>query len=1072
MNKNKSIKEGLQTLQMLSVLPFIILIIASSLIYLKSQLLTQEFNTLKSIVNKTSKSISDFWNTGLEDINFLRNSPGIIDFKNESTTNFNNDTQKRITVSFLSLIESRHIYDQIRLIDKNGQEVIRINWAPQTGAEIIPKNKLQNKKNRYYFTNAMNLQEGEIYVSEIDLNREKGEVEKPIKPMIRICTPIRSPNDSLMGVIVLNILAAKALHLVSHQVTEGFSFVVNKHGYYLHHSKDTSKEWGSKKDLATGINFFKDFTKFDIPLKSSGLYTSTYQDKKWNTYISKEKISIDTSQHLLIGHAIPVSVIWKKTLKLMYFLTAISLIFLGISLFISNMYSKKISLPLQSISESTSEILKDNYDFTIPSEFQINEIQKLATNFEIMKKHINNERKNLQKEVAKRTEDLKKSQTAAMSLMQDAEEERNRVTTALKKLAISESKEKTRAKWAQVLQKSGEELANCSSKDEILEIAKVTTTDFLGLSSAFIFTCNESEEITFFRKSSDIDNDEYNYIHDCAQKACKSKTARQNFNISDASYCSHCFHNKETKSCVTLPILVSSNICIGTITVSHFNADEESPLYNFLPLLEVFCRGIGFAWKRITDKEVLAKAKKEAENANEAKSIFLANMSHEIRTPMNAILGFTQFLLRDENLTEKQREKLTMVNSSGEHLLSIINDILEMSKIEAGKITIELSTFELDNLAKEIREMFQDRLSAKGVEFKQEIDSALPEYIIADENKIRQVLVNLIGNSYKFTNNGSIIMRTKAVTVNGGNEFINFEIEDSGPGIEEESIKELFKAFTQTESGISSGRGTGLGLTISKKIAQLHGGDIEVHSEIGKGSTFTLKVPLKAGTSDNIEHSSAPQKVIGIKDNTKKHKILIVDDKDHNRILLEDMLDLIGFSTKSAINGVEAVDAFKKWHPDLILMDIAMPVMNGYEATAKIRDMKEGKELPIFFISASAFGETKEKTKNIGANEFILKPFKEHIIFETIKKYLPVEYLYETTEEQKPEAQSVPLSKNDFNGFDEAIREKLLKFSRNGDIDGVNQCIDSIDKSNVAIINGLKKLIHEYNLEEIIELMS
>ena len=387
--------------------------------------------------------------------------------------------------------------------------------------------------------------------------------------------------------------------------------------------------------------------------------------------------------------------------------------------------------------------------------------------------------------------------------------------------------------------------------------------------------------------------------------------------------------------------------------------------------------------------EELEKAKEEAESANRAKSAFLSNMSHEIRTPLNAILGFSQLMQIDKEATPVQLKRLDTVIRSGEHLLALINDILEVSRIEAGRISFSPSTFDIHSFLKDIEAMFRVKTDAKNLSLVLEFPEDLPRYIVTDEGKLRQILINLVGNAVKFTKTGTIGIKVNIKPVNNKKLF-TAEVEDSGPGISEKDLDKLFQKFGQTETGIREG-GTGLGLAISQQYAKLMLGVISVKSEFGKGSCFTLTIPVEE--DDKIFKNSPKRRIRGLKPGCQTYKILIADDHIDNRKLLAEMLTSAGFSIEEAGNGLETINKYTSFTPDLILMDIQMPVMDGYEAISRIRKI-ETKKIPIIAVTAGAFQDDKKKALECGADAYIRKPFKEHELFDLIKLYLDVDYNY------------------------------------------------------------------------------
>lgn len=396
----------------------------------------------------------------------------------------------------------------------------------------------------------------------------------------------------------------------------------------------------------------------------------------------------------------------------------------------------------------------------------------------------------------------------------------------------------------------------------------------------------------------------------------------------------------------------------------------------------------------------LQQAKSIAELANRSKSEFLANMSHELRTPLNAILGFSQLMNREKSLTPQQQENLGIINRSGEHLLSLINDILDLAKIESGKMTLYPTDFDLYALLELIEEMLALKAEAKGLELNFPRNSNLPRYINTDDKKLRQVLINLLGNAIKFTNQGSITLRVRDEEQTNSLYNLFFEIEDTGPGIAPGDLDNLFEAFTQTETGKQSQEGTGLGLPISKKFVELMGGEITVSSKVSQGTTFSFKIQAQLSEAGLIKGQKSTRRVMALEPNQQEYRILVVDDRRENRQLLLKLLQPIGFEVKEAVNGQEAVDIWQEWQPQLIWMDMRMPVMNGYEATEKIKSHLKGQATVIIALTASTLEEEKAVVLSAGCDDFVRKPFREEIIFEKMAQYLGLSYEYEDLNSQ------------------------------------------------------------------------
>ncbi|AWK51713.1 hypothetical protein DIC82_12120 [Clostridium beijerinckii] len=378
-------------------------------------------------------------------------------------------------------------------------------------------------------------------------------------------------------------------------------------------------------------------------------------------------------------------------------------------------------------------------------------------------------------------------------------------------------------------------------------------------------------------------------------------------------------------------------------------------------------------------------AREVAEKANESKTAFLSNMSHEIRTPLNAIIGFAQILRRDGSFSPKQTQQIYMILRSSEHLLKLINSILDLSKIESGKISINNNKFCLHDLLQDLKMMFNVQSQVKNIKFDIVIGEDVPKYILSDEGRIRQLLINILGNSMKFTQKGGITLKVSAKGTKDTNKFfLEFEVRDTGIGIAPGEIKYVFESFHQAQAGVKAG-GTGLGLSISKHFVELMGGKISVESHLNKGSIFRVSLPIIRVEKHINEPTESYENVIGIKPGIEPYRVLIADDQVNNRNMLVEVLEPIGFQTREASNGQEAIDVSKKWQPHCILMDIQMPIMDGYEAIKQIKGTKLGQETLVIAVTASVFEEEAEKVMETGADFFLRKPFKLEELYKMIK---------------------------------------------------------------------------------------
>ena len=482
--------------------------------------------------------------------------------------------------------------------------------------------------------------------------------------------------------------------------------------------------------------------------------------------------------------------------------------------------------------------------------------------------------------------------------------------------------------------------------------------------------------------------------------------------------------------------------------------------------------------------EDLKTAKEAADTANRAKSEFLANMSHELRTPLNAILGFTQLMQRDSCLSNEQQQYLNIVSGSGEHLLGLINGVLEMSKIEAGQARLHANSFNLYRLLDNLKELLQLGATSKNLQLTFERTDIVPQYVKTDESKLRQVLINLLGNAIKFTTKGSVTLRVSRVVVDEsfsvqlGQMTIRFEVEDTGAGIAPDELDNLFKPFTQPQTNVIPAEGTGLGLAISQKFVQLMGGKITISSTLNQGTKFVFDI-LVSPPEDTVNQTSlsSSKKVIGLAPNQPVYRILVTEDKLTNRLLLIKLLGSLGFEVQEAENGQQAIALWEAWEPHLILMDMQMPVMNGYEATKQIKSTLKGEATVIIALTASAFEEQRQGILSTGCNDFVRKPFREDNLLQKISEYLGVQYIYEANEEvgSSKEEQHNPvaftLHPSCLQAMPSQWVEQLNHAAASGSDLLIYQLIEQISPENASLAVELTNLVDNFRFDLIEELI-
>ncbi|AFY83055.1 PAS domain S-box protein [Oscillatoria acuminata] len=501
-----------------------------------------------------------------------------------------------------------------------------------------------------------------------------------------------------------------------------------------------------------------------------------------------------------------------------------------------------------------------------------------------------------------------------------------------------------------------------------------------------------------------------------------------------------------------------------------------------MELLLAIANQLAIALNQAELYQQVEKAREAADKANQAKSAFLANMSHELRSPLNAILGFAQLLLSNPSLSQEAKENVAIIHRSGEHLLTLINDILDLAKIESGRTTIVETNFNLSHLLDDLQSMFRLKAQSKGLGFVVERSPEVPEYIRTDEIKLRQVLINLLGNAIKFTQRGQIYVAMRGITPEGRSSLsvpdtlepqtLNLlcEVSDTGPGIAQEELDHLFQAFVQTSTGLEAREGTGLGLSISRKFVELMGGSIEVRSQIGEGSTFSFEIPVKV--AGEIESKPIPlqRRAIALEPNQPQYRILIADDRPDNRTFVIKCLQPLGFDLLESSNGQETIALWEEWEPHLIFMDLRMPVMDGYEATQQIKGSIKGQGTAIVALTASYLNQENALSLSSGFDGFIRKPFRDTELFDCLSEQLGVRFVYEDPKaDAKPTltVPPVPLMESDWRDVPLDWLNSFDLATKSCDVELMIALLDEICDRHESFANTLMNWTQNFEFEQI-----
>jgi CheY-like chemotaxis protein len=450
-------------------------------------------------------------------------------------------------------------------------------------------------------------------------------------------------------------------------------------------------------------------------------------------------------------------------------------------------------------------------------------------------------------------------------------------------------------------------------------------------------------------------------------------------------------------------------------------------------------------------------------------------MSHELRTPLNAILGFSQLISRSQSLPSEHQENLGIITRSGEHLLTLINQVLDLSKIEAGRTTLNETSFDIYRLLGDLEDMFQLKAEDKGLQLLFERTPEVPQFVRTDEVKLRQVLINLLNNAIKFTSEGGVSVRVRSAIGNeedSSHYQLQFEVEDSGAGIAKEELDSLFEAFMQTRTGQQSSEGTGLGLPIARSFVELMGGEMTVSSQVGHGTLFKFDISVSVVETVQSKSQQPTRRVVALGPDQPTYRILIVDDRWDNRQLLIRLLSPLGFELLEATNGQQAVEIWENCSPHIILMDMRMPVMDGYEATKRIKATTKGQATAIVAVTASSFEEQRAVILSAGCDDFIRKPFREQDIFDALHKHLGVSFIYDepAASPTSTRTEADVLTPDAIAALPPDLLANLHQATIDGDKDLMLTLIDQLRERNEPLANSLAALANNFRYKQLLNL--